>query len=232
MLKIPYGVLRVNIGNLARVPTVYIDLSDERPFRLGDGQYGRREFINELLINISGPEGAGDESPGESRVRILHQVLLRDCDVFDKNLRFWVDLYFKHIRAQALSNAEQLEKVFPLDREGVDPLFWAMAAPRPLIRAHLLNSNERFVSVDVAFWNGKKVLALIFDPRKRDQKELEYLNDTELVNTKPPLDDNDPHLIYSQLGEFVSCFWRGLLAPPDPFFTSPFRHSASRTPFF
>ena len=93
MLKIPYGVLRVNIGNLARVPTVYIDLSDERPFRLGDGQYGRREFINELLINISGPEGAGDESPGESRVRILHQVLLRDCDVFDKNLRFWVDLY-------------------------------------------------------------------------------------------------------------------------------------------
>jgi len=232
MLEIPYGVLRVDKDNLARVPTVYIDLSDDRPLRLGDGQYGRQEFINELFIKIFGSERVSDESPGESRIRILHQVLLRDCDVFDKNLRFWVDIYFEYIRAQALSKSEQLENTFPQDREEVDPLLWTMAAPRPLIRAHLLNTNEKFVSVDVAFWNGKKILALIFDPRKRDQRELKYLKDIELVITKPPLDDNDPYLILSQLGDFVSFYWRGLLAPPDPFFISPFRHSSNKMPFF
>ena len=40
-----------------------------------------------------------------------------------------------------------------------------MAAIRPLPRAHVPGINQKFIPVDVAFWNGNEIIALLMKGR-------------------------------------------------------------------
>ena len=87
-LIIPYGVARVTADSLRHAPQVEIDVGAGTPLRLGDGPY-RRSAVAEEVFGASEESGV---SAGAARLEVLRRLHLRDCDVFGKYLRAWINL--------------------------------------------------------------------------------------------------------------------------------------------
>ena len=137
-LIIPYGTARVSRANVARVPKAEIDTVAGVPLRLGTGPYGR-SLVAEEAFDASDDD---EMSAGAARLDTLRRLHLRNCDVFDKYLRLWIDLYFDFVAAQALAYRRELSALSRTPDAALDPLLWAMAALRPLPRAHIPAADD------------------------------------------------------------------------------------------
>ena len=227
-LIIPYGIARVTAENLRHVPQVEIDIHARAPLRLGDGPY-RRNLVAEEADGAPADNGV---SVGAARLDVLRRLHLRDCDVFDKYLRRWIDLYFDYVAAHASEFREELTALGHALDVDFDPLLWGMAAPRPLPRAHIRGVNNDFVAVDVALWDGTKIVALVFAGGDKVQHAQSFAGQAQLLTVDPPTGTTGPDIIAAQLGEVVSGYWRGLAVPPDPFGPAPFRVRPAAVPSF
>jgi hypothetical protein len=231
-LIIPYGIARVTPENLRHAPQVEIDTAANAPLRLGDGPY-RRNVVAEEADDPFGDEDAG---VGAARLDILRRLHLRDCDVFDKYLRRWIDLYFEFVAAQVGEFREDLQALAPAPEMAFDPLLWGMAALRPLPRAHIPIAGGAFVAVDAALWDGHELIAIVFAGGEKARRAQELAGKARLLTVEPPLDrageTAGAGIIAEQLGNTVTGFWRGLAVPPDPFGPAPFRFGRSTAPSF
>lgn len=231
-LIIPYGVTRVTPENLHHAPQVEIDIAAHTPLRLGDGPY-RRNAVAEEADNPFADEGA---SVGASRLDILRRLHLRDCDVFDKYLRRWIDLYFDFVAAQVDEFGGELEALARSPENAFDPLLWGMAALRPLPRAHIPVAGNAFVAVDIALWDGAELIAVVFAGGEKARRAPALADRARLVIVEPTLvpagETAGADIIVEQLGGTVTGFWRGLAVPPDPFGPAPFRFGRSTAPSF
>lgn len=231
-LIIPYGVARVTPENLRHAPQVEIDPAAHAPLRLGDGPY-RRNVVAEEADNPFADEEA---SVGASRLDILRRLHLRDCDVFDKYLRRWIDLYFDFVAAQVGGAGEELQALSLVPENAFDPLLWGMAALRPLPRAHILADEGAFVAVDIALWDGNELIAIVFAGGEKARRARDLGGRVQLLTVEPPLDRAGETvgagIIVEQLGDTVTGFWRGLAVPPDPFGPAPFRFGQRAAPSF
>ena len=227
-LIIPYGVARVTADNLHRAPRVEIDIAAGRALRLGDGPY-RRGAVEE-----EAPGSAEDAvlGAGAARLDLLRRLHLRDCDVFDKYLRRWIDLYFAFVAAHASEFDAELQALTRAPGAAFDPLLWGMAAPRPLARAHIPVADGAYAAVDVALWDGAEITAIVFAGSDKARRTQGLEGRARLVTVDPPGDNPDPGAIAVQLGDLVTGFWRGLAVPPDPFGPAPFRVRAAVAPSF
>ncbi|NNE83483.1 MAG: hypothetical protein HKN28_05890 [Alphaproteobacteria bacterium] len=227
-LIIPYGIARVSDANLSRVSKIEIDTAKSPPLRLGDGPY-RRGIIDE---EANDPPGDAEIGVGAARLDLLRRLHLRNCDVFDKYLRRWIDLYFAFVERQTEEFRDELVALARTPEAMFDPLLWGMAALRPLPRAHIPLNESEFVAVDVALWDGNQVIAVVFAGGEKDRRAQELGGWVRLISAEPPGDAAGPDVIEAQLGEFLSHFWRGLAVPPDPFGPAPFRLGAATAPSF
>jgi hypothetical protein len=230
-LIIPYGVTSVTAGNLQYAPQVEIDTAARAPLRLGDGPYRRDAVFEEAHAP---PEEGSDIGVGATRLDILRRLHLRDCDVFDKYLRRWIDLYFDFVVAHTNAAREELQALTP--GAAFDPLLWGMAALRPLPRAHIPAADGAFVAVDVALWDGSEIIAIVFAGSEKARQAQGLGDRVRLLTVEPPLErpgaTAGADMIVEQLGDTVSGFWRGLAVPPDPFGPAPFRFGGSAAPSF
>ena len=231
-LIIPYGVARVTPENLRHAPQVAIDIAAPVPLRLGHGPY-RRNAVAEEADNPFADDAAG---VGAARLDILRRLHLRDCDVFDKYLRRWIDLYFDFVAAQLRAFDAELRALARVPGAAFDPLLWGMAALRPLPRAHILSDAGVFVAVDVAMWDGHELIAIVFAGGGKVRRAQDLGARVRLLTVAPPLDrpggTAGADIIVEQLGDVVSEFWRGLAVPPDPFGPAPFRFGGNAAPSF
>ena len=227
-LIIPYGTARVSRANVARVPKAEIDTVAGVPLRLGTGPYGR-SLVAEEAFDASDDD---DISAGAARLDTLRRLHLRNCDVFDKYLRRWIDLYFDFVAAQALAFRDELSALSRTPDAALDPLLWGMAALRPLPRAHIPAADDTFLAVDVAMWDGGEIIAVVFAGSEKARRAPEIAQQARLVTVDPPADAAGPDIIPAQLGEIVIGYWRGLAVPPDPFGPAPFRLGAAAVPSF
>jgi hypothetical protein len=229
-LILPYGVARVT----ERAPRVEIDGAVRAPLRLGDGPYSRRMIAEEASAPTGGDDEARDDevSVGAARLDTLRRLHLRNCDVFDKYLRRWIDLYFEFVAAQALEFRAELQALSRTPDAALDPLLWGMAALRPLPRAHIPDADSSFVAVDVALWDGTEIIAVVFAGGEKARLARDLAGRARLVIIDPPPEGADPGLIAAQLGGVVTGYWRGLAVPPDPFGPAPFRLGAAAVPSF
>jgi len=204
-LIIPYGVARVTPDNLCHAAQVEIDTAAQAPLRLGDGPY-RRSVVAE---EADDPFSDSDASVGAARLDILRRLHLRDCDVFDKYLRLWIDLYFDFVAAQVSEFGVELQA---------------------LARA------PEFVAVDAALWDGHELIAIVFAGGEKARRAQGLAGRARLLTVDPLLERVDEtaaaDVIVDQLGDSVSGFWRGLAVPPDPFGPAPFRFGRSTAPSF
>ena len=231
-LIIPYGVARVTAENLQYAPRVEIDVAARAPLRMGDGPYRRGAVAEEAY----GPSGDNDVGVGVARLDILRRLHLRDCDVFEKYLRRWIDLYFDFVAAQIGDASEELQAISRVPEMTLDPLLWGMAALRPLPRAHIPVADSAFVAVDIALWDGNEIIAIVFAGGEKARVAQGLAGRARLLAVDPPLDRMGeaagPELIVEQLGDTVTGFWRGLAVPPDPFGPAPFRFGKGAAPSF
>jgi hypothetical protein len=227
-LIIPYGIARVSDANLSRVSQIEIDTAVSPPLRLGDGPY-RRGIIDE---EANDPPGDEEISVGAARLDLLRRLHLRNCDVFDKYLRRWIDLYFEFVALQTVAFGDELMALARTPEAMFDPLLWGMAALRPLPRAHIPNADSDFVAVDIALWDGDRIIAVVFAGGERARRAQELSDRVRLITVEPPDDAASPDIIETQLGEMASHYWRGLAVPPDPFGPAPFRLGAATAPSF
>ncbi len=231
-LIIPYGVARVTPDNLRHAAQVEIDTAAQAPLRLGDGPY-RRSVVAE---EADDPFGDSDASVGAARLDILRRLHLRDCDVFDKYLRRWIDLYFDFVAAQVSEFGVELQALARAPEVAFDPLLWGMAALRPLPRAHIPVAENAFVAVDAALWDGHELIAIVFAGGEKARRAQGLAGRARLLTVDPLLERVNESaaadVIVDQLGDSVSGFWRGLAVPPDPFGPAPFRFGRSTAPSF
>ena len=231
-LIIPYGIARVTPENLRHAPQVEIDIAAQTPLRLGDGPYRR----NVVAEEEDDPFGDDDAGVGAARLDILRRLHLRDCDVFDKYLRRWIDLYFEFVAAQVRKNSEELQALARAPEMAFDPLLWGMAALRPLPRAHIPVTGGAFIGVDIAMWDGHELIAIVFAGGEKARRAQDLAGRARLVVVDPPLDHGGEtagaNRIVEQLGDTVTGFWRGLAVPPDPFGPAPFRFGQGTAPSF
>lgn len=224
---IPYAVARLSAANLPYAPRVDIDVAGAAPLRLGDGPY-RRQLIEEEAFAVA----QDDALPtGAARLEILRRLHLRDCDVFDKFLRRWLDLYFAFIAAEVRAAATELASQSPAG-DALDPVLWALAALRPLPRAHISVGEDRFVAVDAALWDGSELIALLFAGTDHARSAPALAGHAHVVVAEPPDAHSAPTIIADQLGDRATHFWRGLAVPPDPFRPRPLRGGAAVRPAF
>lgn len=227
-LIIPYGIARVSDANLSRVSQVVIDTAKSPPLRLGDGPY-RRAIIDE---EASDPPGDDEIGVGAARLDLLRRLHLRNCDVFDKYLRRWIDLYFEFVALQTDEFRDELVALARTPEAMFDPLLWGMAALRPLPRAHIPIGDSEFVAVDLALWDGNQVIAVVFAGGEKARRAQELGDRVRLISVEPPGDAAGPDIIGTQLDDIVGHYWRGLAVPPDPFGPAPFRLGAATAPSF
>jgi hypothetical protein len=231
-LIIPYGVARVTPENLRYAPLVGIDIAAHAPLRLGDGPYRH----NVVAEEVDDPFGDDDAGVGAARLNILRRLHLRDCDVFDKYLRRWIDLYFEFVVAEVRENSEELQALVLAPELAFDPLLWGMAALRPLPRAHIPITDGAFVGVDIAIWDGHEVIAIVFAGGEKAQHAKKLGGQVRLVMVEPLLEHGGEagglDIIAERLGNTVTRFWRGLVVPPDPFGPAPFRFGQETAPSF
>lgn len=232
-LIIPFGVARVSEANLRRAPRVEIDRTVGAPLRLGDGPYSRSMIAEEADAPV-GDDAASDvdESVGAARLDTLRRLHLRNCDVFDKYLRRWIDLYFEFVAIQALENSDALKALSRTPDSALDPLLWGMAALRPLPRAHVPAADGAFVAVDVALWDGADIIAVVFAGSEKARLAKNLAGGVRLVTVDPPPETAGPDLMVTQLGDGITGYWRGLAVPPDPFGPAPFRLRSAAVPSF
>ena len=223
-LIIPFGIARVTEASQRRAPRVEIDTAVRAPLRLGDGPYSRRMIAEEASAAPSGDAVNNDDGGvGAARLDTLRRLHLRNCDVFDKYLRRWIDLYFDFVAAQALDCTAELAALSRTPDAALDPLLWGMAALRPLPRAHIPVADGAFVPVDVAMWDGDELVAIVFAGGEKARLARNLAVRARLVTVEPPAEGAEPDLIRAQLGDVVAGYWRGLAVPPGPFGPAPFR---------
>ena len=227
-LIIPFGVARVTEANLRHAPRVEIDTTDRAPLRLGDGPYGRSMVAEEAFR----PAGDEELGVGAARLDTLRRLHLRNCDVFDKYLRRWIDLYFEFVATEALEFRHELTSLSPTPEAALDPLLWGMAALRPLPRAHIPTADSSFTAVDLALWDGNEIVAIVFAGSEKARSAKNLANRVRLICVDPPGEIAGRDIIAIQLGEVVTGFWRGLAVPPDPFGPAPFRQRPAAAPSF
>ena len=227
-LTIPYGVARLTAKNRELAPRVEIAIAAHAPLRLGDGPY-RRRAVSEEAYGLS---EENEVSAGAARLDILRRLHLRDCDVFDKHLRCWIDLYFAFIADHAHEFSAELEALARTPEAAFDPLLWSMAALRPLPRAHVPADDGTFVAVDAAFWDGEELVALAFAGSGKARSAQGLTDLVRLLIVEAPDETAGPDIIAAQLGDIVTGYWRGLAVPPDPFGPTPFRVRQAAAPSF
>ena len=225
---VPYGVARVTAENLRHAPRVEIDTAARAPLRLGDGPYRRSVVTEEAFA----PSGDGAVSIGAARLDILRRLHLRDCDVFDKHLRHWLDLYFEFVAAHARDHSGELQALARTPEAVFDPLLWGLAALRPLPRAQIAAADSKFVAVDVAMWDGEELIALVFAGGEKARLAQALTGPARLLIVDPPGLSDGPGIITAQLGETITGYWGGLAVPPDPFGPAPFRIRQAAAPSF
>lgn len=227
-LTVPYGVARITADKLQHAPQVAIDRAAHKPLRLGDGPYSRGVIDEEAQSSSSDDE----ESIGAARLDILRRIHLRDCDVFDKHLRAWLDLYFDFVIGHAREHSADLQALARTPEASFDPLLWAMAALRPLPRPHLPTAGDGFVAVDTVLWDGNELIAIVFAGTEKARLAQGLADGVRLLTVEPPGTTASPYYIVEQLGDTVTGYWHGLAVPPDPFGPAPFRLGAAAAPSF
>lgn len=227
-LIIRYGVARLTETNRDRAPAIAIDPGAHRPLRLGDGPY-RRQWVQEEVANLAEDEAA---TPGAARLAVLRRLHLRDCDYLDKHLRRWLELYFAYAAQRASELASSHAAPSPAAGGSLDPLLWAMAALRPLPRAHLPTADGGHVAVEVALWDGAAVTAIVFTDSDKARRAPGRADHARVLTVDPPDSRDAPTVIGAQLGEGMFAAMDALAVPPDPFGPAPFRHTAARPPAF
>ncbi len=228
LLVIPYGIARVPPEKLDRMPQVEIDRAARTPLRLGDGPYRPNAVAEEAQILSEDPS----LGLGAARLDLIRRLHLRSCDTFDRYLRRWIDLYFDFIGAQVRNAGDRLPALGRSPGAVIDPMLWAMAALRPLPRAHIPTGDGAFLAADVAMWTGDELIAVVLAGGEKARIAKNFSGQARVLTIEPPGDAAKPDLIAEQLGSVVVDFWHGLMVPPDPFGAAPFGFGSNVRPSF
>jgi len=188
------------------------------PFRLGDDD-GRR-FPPSFLAEL--PDTAGN-------LAWLKADAARDLDLFAKNPRRLLDLYFDFILVrldeEAAALAQRLQPIGGLFR--VED--WAFAALRPMPNAAVFDADDPeaaapLVLHDLAFWTGEAVLTIRLrgsgTPLPREADACERLRDLGVqIVTIPVAELAAGTAIFSpeRFPAAFRSFWQGAPYPCSPF---------------
>lgn len=174
------------------------------------------------------PAFLADVPDTAAKLAWLKAEIARDLDVFARNPRRFLDLYFDFIAAQLSAEAGTLTALLqPLG--GVFRIEdWSFAALRPIpnavvFDADLPDAGADAGSYDMAFWSGDKLLAIRFQggtPSAASEKEtgrLEQLG-MEAISIPPrELTSVDAAFSRQQFPETFLRFWQGATYPCSPF---------------
>ena len=227
-LVIPYGIPVASEKNIDRLPCVEINKNKKKPLRLGHGPYDRNTVFEESSLLIREKE----VSEGEARLEILRRIHLRDCGFFEKNLKTWVNNYFDFIIKQIHLFSNEIQSLSSISGCGLELNFWSMAAIRPLPRAHVPGINQKFIPVDVAFWNGNELIALLMKDGDRAEMLTEVSSEVRVIVADTPSTYRSTNLFPEKTEDMFTKFWLGTAAPPDPFGPALFRNNVTAVPLF
>ena len=227
-LIIPYGIPLVSEENLDRLPCVEISKAKNKPLRLGHGPYDRNTVIEESSLLLKDEE----LSEGEARLEILRRIHLRDCGFFEKNLRTWINDYFDFMMKQINLFCEEIKSLSYTSRYNLELSLWAMAAMRPLPRAHVPEVNQKFVAVDIAFWDGSEIIALLLKGGDRAKMLKDVSSEVRAFLVESPSAYLGTTLFPEEISGMFTKFWFDTAAPPDPFGPALFRNDLTAVPLF
>jgi hypothetical protein len=194
------------------------ELGSTPPFRLGTDDDLR--FPPSFLADL--PDTAG-------KLARLKADVSRDFDMFAKNPRRLLDLYFDFIMARLDEETAELERRL----QSLGGLFrvedWAFSALRPMPNAAIFDADDPEAASaiaihDMAFWTGRAVLAIRLrgsgTPSPRETEACKRLLATGVRIVTIPVQELAAGIgIFSQSrfpAEFLS-FWQGAPYPCSPF---------------
>ncbi len=163
------------------------------------------------------------------KVARLKADVSRDMDVFAKNPRRLLDLYFAFIAARLEAEGATLEELL----RPLGGLFrvqdWAFSALRPMPNAAVFDADDAetapvVASFDLAFWTGETVLAVRLHgsgtPSPREEEACDRLRAMGVhIVTIPARDLATGIEIFSEsvFPDVFRSFWHGIAYPCSPF---------------
>ncbi len=201
-------------------PHALICRSNRCPVRLNNGPV---QFILERrLEDLSGLDVQFD---------LLKSNLMRVCGEWNVPGRLFLNRYFDEVEAEIDAASNELTKRSKNFPGLFEPRHWIFSAMMPLPRAHLHLSqptgfytieNNDLARVDFAFWNGKRLVAVVIDTgstllkKQRSVRDALSRADIDLVIlSKSDLVNGEPLL--GRLGEKFQNFWQDEVLPSGPF---------------
>jgi len=207
------------------------------PFRNGESQPGLRSFdIGATPAWRFGsddgvrypPSFLADVPDTEAKLDWLKAEIARDLDVFARNPRRLLDLYFDFIRSRLDAEKEFLtEALKPLGGIfHVDD--WAFSALRPMPNAAIFDADaaapDAIIFHDLAFWTGERLLAIRLEggatPSRAETEACDRLRAMGVGIIPLPARDLAQGVAVFAAERFPSafrCFWQGVRYPCSPF---------------
>ncbi len=234
-LVIPYGSASIRSDVLKRLslsdvedlgrpgtPVAAIDPNEDQPLRL-----------NSILHPFTLPPIAQDLAHADSQLNFLEKHLVQLCGEWAKPRRLLISRYFEAVRGQVRANERHLDQRIEALSGLVELDHWCFSALMPLPRAYLLCAQpdaaaglqpSEFVSVDVAFWTGHDLIAVVIDDgttrtgqRKRGFERLRE-SGARLINLdKAELNTSGGSGLLHSLGDRIANFLTGQSLPASPF---------------
>jgi hypothetical protein len=227
-LIIPYGIPLVSKENIDRLPYVELIKTKNKPLRLGHGPYDRNTIFEESSLLLKDKQ----LSKGESSLEILRRIHLRDCGFFEKNLRTWVNNYFDFIIKQINLFSKEIQPLSSISEYNLELNLWGMAAMRPLPRAHIPGANQKFLPVDIAFWDGNEIIALLLKGGDRAKTLKDVSSEVRVFLVESPSAYLSTNLFPEKIEDKFTKFWLDIASPPDPFGPALFRNDSTAVPLF
>lgn len=217
-LVIPYGTPSLDAAQVVvrdsavecPVPFVAVDRQRDGVLRLNGRQYDFPEAPDLRAM-----------TDAASQLEFLHDHLQHYGDLWARPPKLFLERYFAFVRHCVGVNRALLAKAL----EPFGSLFaaedWALSAPRPLPRSHLLAGGVRH-PVDFAFWLGDRIVAILLrgaattmDQGRQSALGAAGVEIVEISNSA--LAKSGPEYLRSVLPPEFANFWEGEVMPSSPF---------------
>lgn len=179
------------------------------------------------VLRLNGDQYAFPEPPdlramtnAAAQLAFLCAHLQHYCDLWARPPKLFLDRYFESVAAHVAANAADLAERLKPFGSLFAPEDWALSAPRPLPRAQLL-AEGAYWPVDVAFWLGDHVLAVLLrgsaTATARDEARNSALKRTGIEILELAAADLAQTDLCAVLPPAFRAFWAGQPMPSSPF---------------
>ena len=216
---IPYGVPALDVERLfvregqVDCPAPHVAVDAGCVLRLNDGQYAFPE-----------PPDLRAMTGAAAQLDCLREHLKRFCDLWARPPKLFLDRYFDFIADRVERNRAALKARLARFGSLFDYRDWALSAPRPLPRAHLPVGAGVYCPVDMGFWLGDRMLAVLlagsatptgWDAERRAALEAAGVEIATL--SVRDLGEEGVGCLDGSLPPGFDAFWDGEILPSSPF---------------